>query len=93
VHTAALGGAWLAVVHGFCHLNLDAEGVHFTEWPVLPPHWEQVTFKFYWHGHLIKFKTDGQTITLQTNSGEVPVFYPGGDAKIQSSHPAFIPIV
>jgi nigerose phosphorylase len=87
VHTAALGGAWITVVHGFCQLNLDDDGVHFNEWPLLPAHWEQVSFKFYWQGHLVDFNTDGKTITLQSNSGDVPVFCPDGKLVLRSDQP------
>jgi len=83
VHTAAMGGAWLAIVHGFCRLDLRADGVHLTGWPVLPAAWREVSFSFQWHGRRVRFATDGHVTTLTAETGPVPVVYPGGRAIME----------
>ncbi len=83
VHAASLGGAWLAIVHGFCRLSLGLEGVKLSHWPALPDGWKSVTVPFVWHGVPMKLKTDGKTTTL-TNEGEKPVkaILPDGEATV-----------
>jgi trehalose/maltose hydrolase-like predicted phosphorylase len=83
VHTAALGGAWLAVVHGFCRVDLSENGPRLRAWPALPAGWQQVSFSVRWHGHRVRFTSDGHTVTFEAESGPVPVVYPGGQAALQ----------
>ena len=77
-----MGGAWLAVVHGFCQLDLRADGVHLLDWPRLPEQWQRVSFPFVWHGQPVRLSSDGQTTTLITDTGLVPVTYPGGKTML-----------
>ena len=83
VHTAAMGGAWLAIVHGFCQLDLRQDGIYLLNWPTLPAHWKRVGFNFYWHGLGVRFETDGDTTTLEVDSGTIPVIYPGGQITLE----------
>jgi nigerose phosphorylase len=83
VHTAAMGGAWLAVAHGFCQLDLRTDGVHLLGWPRLPEQWQRVSLPFVWHGQPVRLSTDGQTTTLSADTGPVPVVYPGGKAMLK----------
>jgi nigerose phosphorylase len=83
VHTAALGGAWLAVVHGFCRLDLREDGLHLRAGPALPARWQRVSFSVRWHGHRVRFTSDGHTVTFEAESGPVPVVYPGGQAALE----------
>lgn len=87
VHTAAMGGAWLAVVHGFCQLDLREDGVHLLGWPHLPAGWRRVGFRVVWHGQRVGFSTDGVTTTLETLDGPVPATYPGGVATLMPGQP------
>ncbi|MBI5670088.1 MAG: glycoside hydrolase family 65 protein [Chloroflexi bacterium] len=82
VHTAAMGGAWAVVVHGFCRLHLHDMGIMLHDWPLLPEGWRRVSFKLSWHGHRVQFHTDGQQTTLRADSGPVPVLYPGGEITL-----------
>jgi trehalose/maltose hydrolase-like predicted phosphorylase len=86
VHTAAMGGAWQAVVFGFCKLDLQDDGVYLRAWPDLPAPWQTVRFGFTWHGHRVHLNTDGHTTTLTAESGPVPLIYPGGRAILQPGH-------
>lgn len=83
IHAASLGGAWQAVVNGFCQLTLTADGVRFLQPPRLPAHWRSVRFRVVWHGQPLEVCVDGQSVEL-TNRGaaEVPVWYPQGRAVI-----------
>jgi nigerose phosphorylase len=83
VHTAALGGAWLAVVHGFCRIDLCEDGIHLRAWPELPAGWQRVSFTVRWHGHRVRFTGDGHTVTFEAESGPVPVVYPSGQAALE----------
>ncbi|NPV65961.1 MAG: glycoside hydrolase family 65 protein [Anaerolineae bacterium] len=91
VHTAAMGGAWLAIVHGFCRLDLREDGVYLTGWPVLPAAWREVSFSFLWHGRRVRFSTDGQVTTLIAEDEPVPVIYPGGQAVLEPGWAFFLP--
>ena len=44
IHGASAGGLWQAVVFGFAGLELTADGWHTR--PMLPPHWQRVSFSF-----------------------------------------------
>jgi len=50
IHGASAGGAWQAVVFGFCGLRLSPNG--WTVTPRLPAHWQRVAFRFYQQGKL-----------------------------------------
>lgn len=50
IHGASAGGAWQAVVFGFCGLRLTSQG--WTTTPRLPRHWKRVTFRFYHRGEI-----------------------------------------
>ncbi len=78
VHTAAMGGAWQAIVRGFCQIELTEKGVHLRTWPALPARWTRVAFSFFWHGRLVRVSSDGARTTFQSATGTVPLIFPGG---------------
>jgi len=82
VHTAAMGGAWLSVVHGFCQLDLGDDGVHLLDWPRLPAGWRAVRLTLWWHGHCVGVQVTPQAVTFEVEGGSVPVIYPGGRATV-----------
>ncbi len=84
VHTAAMGGAWLAVVHGFCQLNLREDGIHLLDWPRLPVHWSRVAFNLRWHGHRVRFTSGDSHTTFSAESGPVPVHLPDGTVVLEA---------
>jgi trehalose/maltose hydrolase-like predicted phosphorylase len=87
IHTAAMGGAWSAVVFGFCHVHADEYGLELRGWPTLPDGWRRVTFNLCWHGQQIRFETDGQQTTLSIDSGAVPVKHLSGHANLTPDKP------
>ncbi len=85
IHAASLGGAWLDIVHGFCQLVLELDGVRISKQPALPPHWNGIQFNFTWHGQPIRYRTDGQTVTLESRGTmDVPVLHPGGSDVLKA---------
>ncbi len=87
VHTAAMGGAWLSVVHGFCQLDLRDDGVHLLDWPRLPADWRAVRLTLWWHGHCVGVRVTPQTVTFTVEGGTVPIVHPAGRASASAASP------
>jgi kojibiose phosphorylase len=49
LHTANMGGVWLAIAFGFAGLNLDGDAP--TVSPCLPQNWERLRFRIHHRGH------------------------------------------
>jgi kojibiose phosphorylase len=82
VHTAAMGGAWLSVVHGFCQLDLREDGLHLLAWPRLPAGWRAVRLTLWWHGHCVSVEVTPRAVGFAVESGSVPIIHPGGRATV-----------
>jgi kojibiose phosphorylase len=84
VHTAALGGAWLALMHGFCRFEHDENGLRFRDWPLLPEQWNRVAFRTKWHGQVVEVVIEGRRITMNhlSDGGDVTVFTPEGSTQL-----------
>ncbi len=54
VHIAALGGLWLAAVHGFAGLALRANGLALD--PKLPAEWPSLAFGIQWRGRRLRIR-------------------------------------
>lgn len=88
VHAAALGGAWLAVVQGFCGLMLSEYGPRFLHWPRLPKSWKRVDFKFVWHGLPVRCEVEPDRMTLSLlKEGHVSVRIPDGEHGLAHGWP------
>lgn len=48
VHSACLGGTWMAAINGFGGMRDDPRGLSFR--PQLPAHWTLLAFQIVWHG-------------------------------------------
>lgn len=84
IHAASLGGAWQAVVNGFCQLELTLDGIRFPKSPVIPAHWKRVEFRVVWHGQLVQVCVSGDSISLTAlGQGEVPVLAPEGGTLLK----------
>jgi len=84
IHAASLGGAWLAVVHGFCQLILTPFGPKFSKWPRLPGHWEAVGFCFEWHGNRLACEVGQSHIEIRSLSeSPIPLRLPDGEVELQ----------
>jgi len=84
VHTAALGGAWLALMHGFCRFEHDENGLRFRDWPLLPEQWNRVAFRTKWQGQVVEVVIEGRRITMNhlSDGGDVTVFTPEGSTQL-----------
>jgi len=64
VHTANMGGCYMAVVHGFAGLAIREDGPHLD--PFLPGRWTGYRFRFRYRGSRLQFRMDasGCSVTL-----------------------------
>jgi kojibiose phosphorylase len=62
IHSAALGGAWLAVVAGFGGLRL--KGDHLSLNPYLAPNWKRLAFSLCWRGDVIHISADRREVLV-----------------------------
>ncbi|MGQ9738944.1 MAG: glycoside hydrolase family 65 protein [Armatimonadota bacterium] len=84
IHAASLGGAWQAVVNGFCQLELTLDGIRFLKPPVIPAHWKRVEFRVVWHGQPVQVCVSGDSTSLTAlGEGEVPVLTPEGSTLLK----------
>ncbi|MCL2221783.1 MAG: family 65 glycosyl hydrolase [Oscillospiraceae bacterium] len=68
LHTANLGGSWLALVMGFAGLRLKADGLHFA--PHLPSKWESVSFKLCFRGRILSVCLYAEKMVFSLLSGD-----------------------
>ncbi len=72
IHTANMGGAYMAVVYGFGGLRIKEDGLHFA--PLLPDIWECITFKICFHGSVLQIDIRREHIEIRLLEGSpVPV--------------------
>lgn len=84
IHAASLGGAWQAVVNGFCQLELTVEGIRFLKQPVIPSHWNMVEFRVLWRGQPVQVRVARDSVSLTAlDGGEVPVRSPEGERTLK----------
>ena len=57
IHTANMGGCYMAVVNGFAGLQLCADGVRVA--PFLPEGWTGLKFSFQFRGSRLRFEMEG----------------------------------
>lgn len=65
VHTANMGGTWMAIVYGFAGLRIKEDCISLT--PRLPENWRELKFKFLYIGSAIEvyMKADKTEITAE----------------------------
>ena len=67
IHTANMGGCYMAVVKGFAGLRLCADGVRMD--PFLPEGWTGLQFSFQYRGSRLRFQMEGDTYSVRLLSG------------------------
>ena len=75
VHSACLGGTWMAVVNGFAGMRDYEGGLRFG--PVLPRAWKGYRFKLRYRGRLIGVEVSPQKATYRLLDGESVEFRVG----------------
>lgn len=65
IHTANMGGTYMAIVYGFAGLRLKEKGLYLS--PDLPEKWVSYRFRFFYQGSQIQVEVnkDGTRLTLQ----------------------------
>lgn len=84
LHTANMGGCYMAIVYGFAGLRIHEDGVCFA--PALPAAWKGYRFRLCWHGSVLQFAMDkaGCTVTL-VHGANVPVTLGGHSALLKAA--------
>ncbi len=68
IHTANMGGCYMAIVNGFAGLRVSEEGISIE--PSLPKTWNGFRFKFVYKKKLIKVTIDKENVTVELLSGK-----------------------
>ncbi len=68
IHTANMGGTYMAVVYGFGGLRLKENGICFN--PCIPGGWKSYTFSVRYLGSLIRVKVSGAEDAASTGANE-----------------------
>lgn len=84
IHTANMGGCYMAVVNGFAGLRLCADGVRVD--PFLPEGWTGLQFSFQYRGSRLRFEmADGRYRVHLLAGGPVSILTPERDCRLE--HP------
>lgn len=67
IHTANMGGCYMAIVNGFACLRVNEKGISLC--PGLPEAWDGYRFKFVYRGQLIKVAVDKQNVSVELLEG------------------------
>ena len=67
IHTANMGGNYMAIVYGFGGLRLKEKGLCFA--PYLPVQWNAYTFKIHYRGSNIKVSVDKEKTVFSLEMG------------------------
>ena len=68
IHTANMGGCYMAIVNGFACLRVSESGISLS--PSLPEAWNGYRFKFVYRERLIKVNIDSENVTITLLEGE-----------------------
>lgn len=61
-HITSMGGAWLAMVHGFAGMTIKDDKLHFE--PVLPKQWQSYAFKIRFRDEMLNVKVDSAGVKI-----------------------------
>ncbi|MCJ7840046.1 family 65 glycosyl hydrolase [Lederbergia sp. NSJ-179] len=67
IHTANMGGNYMAIVYGFAGLRIKETGYHFS--PFLPEKWTGYKFKLHYEDSVIRVKVDRQSCQFSLEKG------------------------
>ena len=70
VHTANMGGCYMAIVNGFAGLRINKEGISVD--PFMPEGWKKYSFKIKYRGSLLKFTVTKSGAICEVLKGEAP---------------------
>lgn len=78
IHTANMGGNYMAIVYGFAGLRLKEDGIYFA--PSLPDKWDGYRFKINYEGSRILVDVDSAGTTFKLLCGEAKTIVVYGKA-------------
>jgi len=78
VHSACLGGTWMAIVNGFGGMRDEKNALKFR--PQLPEKWKQLSFQVVWHGTRIGVEMKPDAVTYRNLGGPAVKFMHGTEA-------------
>ncbi|MDR3145351.1 MAG: beta-phosphoglucomutase [Treponema sp.] len=67
IHTANMGGTYMAIVYGFAGLRIKERGIFFA--PSLPASWEAYRFRIFYQGSQIQVEVDRRELRFTLLSG------------------------
>ena len=86
VHTAAMGGTWMSVVHGFAGLRALKGELHFD--PLLPKSWSRYRFRLVDHGRTLEVAVSAAGAEFRLIEGEaIRLFHRGEPIDLSSAEP------
>jgi len=68
IHTANMGGNYMAIVYGFAGVRIKETGLYFS--PFLPEQWNSYRFKIQYEGSLILITVDSNNVKFELVSGK-----------------------
>ena len=68
IHTANMGGCYMAIVNGFACLRMTENGISLS--PGVPENWKGYKFKFVYRKRLIKVIIDKENVSIELLEGE-----------------------
>lgn len=80
IHTAGMGGAYLALVSGFAGLRLRADGMHFRF--SLPKQWTGYRFSVWYRGSLLAFEVGRGRVVIRLEKGPATHIWVG-DTRLE----------
>ncbi|MDR1901112.1 MAG: family 65 glycosyl hydrolase [Treponema sp.] len=93
IHTANMGGTWMAIVYGFAGLRIKESGIYFA--PALPESWKTCRFKIRYQDSQILAELTGRRTVFTLLSGTpkiINVYGKGyelsGSVTVQSPNPS-----
>ena len=66
IHTANMGGSYLALVFGFAGYRVNEKGVYLN--PRIPTRWKGYDFSLKWHNIVIKIKVNKKQVAINVDS-------------------------
>lgn len=89
IHTANMGGCYLAVVHGFAGLEVDEQGLSLD--PVVPEEWTGYRFSFLYRGNLLELEADKKQACVRLLEGEsCSLTFSGKQVTLSGQQPEYI---
>lgn len=86
VHTAAMGGTWMSVVHGFAGLRALKGELHFA--PSLPKAWSRYRFRLVDHGRTLEVVVSADGAEFRLIEGEaIRLFHRGEPIDLSADEP------